>query len=94
MQVEYNNTLVNQQIITTAYHSFKGTFGPSKKVSNFVLVHPVGTETNCFFDPNDPTTAVFNFDQNVGAVVGIVFGAVFIFIGFVLLLGGIMNCIL
>ena len=90
MSVRYNNTILNQEIQTIAYNSFKGEFGASKKVSKFILVHPVGSlNSKCYFDPNEATTAVFNFEQNSGAIVGEVFGGIFMFIGLIFVVVGV-----
>ena len=75
--------------MTTAYGSYSGLFVQAEKVSIFVFVHPVGSITKCYYNPKDPMRIVFNFDQNVGAIVGEVVGGVFMIVALTLIFTGI-----
>jgi hypothetical protein len=92
MQVRYNNTLLNQEIVALSYNDFKGSYSSDRYISRFILTHPVGSQASkCLFDPNDPSTVVFTINQNAGAIVGLVFGAIFMFVGVIWIVAAIVS---
>ena len=94
MHITYENTLLNKQLNTTAYNSYKGNYGTLRSVDDFLIKHPLNsTDNTCYFDPNDSKLVVFTFDVDTSAIVGEVFGAVFMFVGMVsIIIGIVIRC--
>eukprot|EP01091_Cochliopodium_minus_P013415 TRINITY_DN4315_c0_g1_i1.p1 TRINITY_DN4315_c0_g1~~TRINITY_DN4315_c0_g1_i1.p1 ORF type:complete len:180 (-),score=40.60 TRINITY_DN4315_c0_g1_i1:90-629(-) len=94
MTVEYNNTMNNQMMVTKAYNSYKGNYLSSSSVGDFILTHPVGSvERDCYFNPKNFATVVFNFDQDSSAIGAEVIGAIFMFLGLVCFVSGmVISC--
>lgn len=67
--------------------SSSGRSGKQKVVNKY----PIGTQTICFVNPDDPTRAVLSRDFSIFYVFGIILGGIFMGVGLVVLYAGVFG---
>lgn len=70
----------------------EGIGGSPKEVQTWVAQHPAGTEVTVYVDPHNPATAYLELRRwSLGGLILTIWGGVFIFIGFLVLVIFLLN---